>query len=91
MQEVSHEQLHSQISDLDKRLIRMETAMQHVTEDGRETSKRLGALSESFAELRSSVIERLARMEGGLGAVKWGLPVGLSLVTAILAYLIKTA
>lgn len=82
---------HPSLHDLDVRLVRVEAAVRHLTEDGRETADKLGKLSEAFAEMREALGNRLAKMEGGVAALKWGLPVGLTIVTMILAYLIKTA
>ena len=89
MHEVTHEALHGQITDLDKRVIRLEEAVSHLRDDGRETGRKVVVLSDSFQELRSAVLERMARMEGGVAALKWGLPIGLTLVTVILGWLIR--
>jgi hypothetical protein len=70
---VTHRELHLQITELDKRLIRVETRVESISESERNLSAKV-----------EQIVETLAGLAGEQRATKWLITIGLVLTTAIL-------
>lgn len=73
MEEVTHRELHQQITELDKRMIRVETRVDSISESERNLSIRV-----------EQIVETLAGLAGEQRATKWLIGVGLAMTTITL-------
>jgi uncharacterized protein YlxW (UPF0749 family) len=73
MEDVSHRDLHEQLHDLDRRVIRVETQVAAISESERSLTKKV-----------EQVMETLAELTGEAKATKYFIGVGFGLVTVIL-------
>jgi chromosome segregation ATPase len=77
MQDVSHSDIRDQIHELDRRVVRVETQVQQITESERKLSERLEEVAQTLAEL-------VGEIHGSQKATRWLIGIGLTVVTVVL-------
>jgi chromosome segregation ATPase len=77
MQDVSHSDIRDQIHELDRRVVRVETQVQAITESERKLSERLEEVAQTLANL-------IGTIDGSQRATRWLIGIGLTLVTIVL-------